>query len=634
MRLPSLSDQQPVKPCSRSFAWLFALYFLMMTAAGAVQAMENHIVSISSLEDPKGSFTIEDVAGQTFKPEGKLVSKGYSPSVYWLKVVVKPTVPDQLLILRIRPTFLDEVRLYTPARDGSGWLIQTSGDRTPFLERPAVSTLSLNFKITPTEETTYFLRVATTSSVVVYAEALTENQSGQKSTLMNLAHLFLMSLIFAVSLWALKEFMVRREAVYLAFFFTQIFLIAYNLALSGYLAVLIPNSNLSDRLSSIIFVTTASVGVVMHYLFLKAFRVRAFVLRAFELIMFMAIPLNILLLMGEYKLALTINVLDITFLAVLYMLIPLTLRASAPPGRAVATVVYLLLGSTLFVSTTPYLGWFGSYTEMIFFGAPIQAFISACVFFAALVLRSRALVRKAAAAHIDLQLSQQALKLERWLAEERKQLMDMLTHELKTPIAITRLTVDGVSMEDSKRGRINRALQSINGIIERCSLSNQMEQDVIKVSASDLDLIALVRGLVEQSTAPERFEIEANEALVDESKVNSDRQLLSIVISNLLDNAVKYSQPSSSISLQIERHVADDKTTVLLHVTNEPGTAGLPDADQMFERYYRNQAARDVTGSGLGLYLVKGLCEKLNIHIAYACISGKARFTLQIPVVK
>jgi signal transduction histidine kinase len=113
--------------------------------------------------------------------------------------------------------------------------------------------------------------------------------------------------------------------------------------------------------------------------------------------------------------------------------------------------------------------------------------------------------------------------------------------------------------------------------------------------------------------------------------VESDRHLLKIILSNLVDNALKYSAPGSHIDCRIERAESEGQAHIRFSIENQAGPAGLPDPDKLFDKYYRSPHAHRYTGSGLGLYLVRYLSELLGVRLSYDQIHQRARFTLWIP---
>jgi len=114
-------------------------------------------------------------------------------------------------------------------------------------------------------------------------------------------------------------------------------------------------------------------------------------------------------------------------------------------------------------------------------------------------------------------------------------------------------------------------------------------------------------------------------------ELNTDPQLLRIILGNLIGNAIKYSPPESAIDICAEPSRHSGKPGVRVTVQNQPDTAGVPDPEQIFDKYYRSSGAHSKTGSGLGLYLVHSITELLGGQIGYDVVREKVRFTLWIP---
>jgi signal transduction histidine kinase len=107
--------------------------------------------------------------------------------------------------------------------------------------------------------------------------------------------------------------------------------------------------------------------------------------------------------------------------------------------------------------------------------------------------------------------------------------------------------------------------------------------------------------------------------------------MLAIVLGNLLDNACKYSAANSRIRVMLEPQTVEGRRGWLWSIRNEPGVAGLPDPAQLFMKYYRGAQARRLSGSGLGLFLVKSMLDLMQGHIAYAEVSGEVKFSIWLP---
>lgn len=217
-------------------------------------------------------------------------------------------------------------------------------------------------------------------------------------------------------------------------------------------------------------------------------------------------------------------------------------------------------------------------------------------------------------------------------------LIDMLTHELRNPLASISFAVG--SLEDEWGGsqerperrlrNIQRAIENMDSVIERCSLMNLMDQESAVVQRAPLDLSAFVLAFVKAHAGCARIDLELPPG---GSPLNSDSQLLRIVLSNLLENAVKYSPPGSRIRLRLGRETqAGGQQVIVLSMTNAIAPGGAPDPGQVFERFYRHPLAQAQSGSGLGLYLVRAICRWLGGEVGYRRVSEQeVAFDLRLP---
>lgn len=227
---------------------------------------------------------------------------------------------------------------------------------------------------------------------------------------------------------------------------------------------------------------------------------------------------------------------------------------------------------------------------------------------------------------IQESLRQSNEAVERALAEQHR-FMDMLTHELKTPISVVRMALGVMKAEGPFKRHADQALEDMSDIVERCRQLDQLEQRKLTPYAQPCRIEQILSELRSGSCEPARVFITA--VLLPE--LNSDVQLLRIILGNLIGNAVKYSLPESIIEIQVEPAEYGGKPGVRVAVQNLPGAAGLPDPGKVFDKYYRSPGAHKQTGSGLGLYLVHSFTELLGGRVAYDVVQEQARFTLWIP---
>ena len=237
---------------------------------------------------------------------------------------------------------------------------------------------------------------------------------------------------------------------------------------------------------------------------------------------------------------------------------------------------------------------------------------------------------------VALQNESQRVRIHQQAVQDRKLLIDMLTHEMRNPLSSISFALG--SLEDPSAGpdsdqaqrlrNIRRSISNMDSVIERCSLMNVLDQATSVVKSAPLDLAELVHELVFNTAEYERIDLELPAQVCP---LNSDRQLLKIIIGNLLENALRYSPEGSHIQVQIrdETSVAGTKTCVL-SVTNAIGACGIPEAEHVFQKFYRHPLARTQSGSGLGLYLVQEICNWLGGHVTYS-VSSQVLFAVRLP---
>ena len=143
----------------------------------------------------------------------------------------------------------------------------------------------------------------------------------------------------------------------------------------------------------------------------------------------------------------------------------------------------------------------------------------------------------------------------------------------------------------------------IDAIIERTRLSELAEHQRLQPQNSLSNISELVYECIETSTNPARIQAQVGFAL----EANTDAGLLTIIIANLIDNALKYAPADQPVELSLEHA----QSALLLRIRNPVGTAGMPDAEQLFSKFYRGTTAHSQSGSGLGLYLAHHLAPDL-----------------------
>lgn len=594
-------------------------------------AADDHITSRAFLEDAGGNLSIEQVSVAQFAPAGAILAKGYTDSVHWVRLVVRAPSHGGNLVLRVRPNFLDEVTLFSadPAQS-SGWQTHTTGDRTAFLERE-LGSMSLGFEVTPSApQSVYYLRLKTSSASILNVQALEPRQASLKDTRLALFQTLYLGLMLLPLFWAISDYVVSRQRVVAWFILNQAVHFFYNFSIMGSLAPLFPadSRGLLDQLTTFSVSLTTLCGAIFYRSLLSTFEPPRVALRALDALIVGTGVNLVLMAAGHSRLALNLNAWVVILIGVVTLVLAFSARKDAPPGRGFLHVMFGIQSAAMLIVQLSFVGWVQA-TEWTLNVMFLFGFIAAWLMFLLLYARSRQLLRVGEQAVFKLELTRQQLENEQHHRETQKRFTSMLSHELKTPLSVVRLTLDAMRAEGPRRRRMDRAIGDMGAIIERCVQVDQLEQGELPSHMDLCDVAALIKTVAAASTEVERIHIAPSLPL---PALNTDPQLLAVVLANLFDNALKYSVPGAPVEVEAELAKADDRPGIRLTVSNPIGAAGPLDASVVFKKYYRAPGAQGKSGSGLGLYLVQGIVKDLKGHINYTGTDEKASFQLWLPL--
>ena len=205
--------------------------------------------------------------------------------------------------------------------------------------------------------------------------------------------------------------------------------------------------------------------------------------------------------------------------------------------------------------------------------------------------------------------------------EQHDSFINAVTHELKTPIASLRLYLETLERRDVEEAQRREFYQLM--LLDTERLLNTVEQ-VLKAGVDGqkkapaqrlpVELNGLVRECVELARtrhhlAPAALEYRESIRDGDTACVTGDPEDLRTAVSNLLDNAVKYSPDGVQISVELE---APDPERVVLRVRDRG--VGIPQHElkRIFKRFYRvtHRSLSQVKGTGLGLFIVRAIARK------------------------
>ena len=221
--------------------------------------------------------------------------------------------------------------------------------------------------------------------------------------------------------------------------------------------------------------------------------------------------------------------------------------------------------------------------------------------------------------------------------------INAVTHELKTPIASIRLyleTLQTRAVDDAKRLEFYRIMvddsERLLGTIEQVLRTGRIGASSRRLNLSRIDLGGVVEQCVERvrtlhKVGPEALTYRPGPPVT----IVGDAEEVRAAVSNLIDNAVKYS--GNDVKVTVETASVDGKYVALRVTDHGPGIEKT-ELKRIFKRFYRvpGAVATRVKGTGLGLYIVRSVAKRHGGR-AWAESDGPghgATFVLQLPIVK
>jgi two-component system, OmpR family, sensor histidine kinase CiaH len=209
------------------------------------------------------------------------------------------------------------------------------------------------------------------------------------------------------------------------------------------------------------------------------------------------------------------------------------------------------------------------------------------------------------------------------LHQQQQNFVMAITHELKTPIAVVRLNLETMQkhqLDEAKRSKLMKTtlLETLrlDMLINNILLSSQLEGHSYHVSKEELDLSDLAGHVINQflSRYPDR---KVSSHIHPGIELKGDALLLKLLLSNLLENANKYSPKEKPIYFELTQKGKE----ILLKVADEGSGIAEDEKKNIFEKFYRigNEQTRNTKGTGLGLYLSKIIA---NDHQAFITVTN------------
>jgi len=226
------------------------------------------------------------------------------------------------------------------------------------------------------------------------------------------------------------------------------------------------------------------------------------------------------------------------------------------------------------------------------------------------------------------------------LVTEIKEMSDNIAHDLRSPITrirgIAEVTLtDGKSMDEyenmaaSTIEECDRLLDMINTML----MISKTESGVDKLSFERIDLANLVREACElfEPTAEDKS-VTLSCDVPQKSHLVGDNRMIQRMLSNLLDNAIKYTPSRGTVSVSVSEN---DERNIVITVKDTGIGISPNDLPRIFDRFYRCDQSRTTLGIGLGLSLARAIARAHGGDITVTSLLNQGSiFTVTLPILK
>ena len=623
---------------------LFYLLFLLFCQVSVHAAEARFRLDTAFHHEEAPTRTLEAAQLLDFKPYQGELRLGFVKGETWIRLQIQAnaladdaaqTTPVERLVLRVGPYSLDQLTFYV--EDNGQWVAQQGGDRIVKSWKNCPDDLyCFSFDAPKSSPVTAFLKVQT-DTVRVVQTALVSSDEVIPEAMARITRMTVsLTLGVAVLVLSLAFLFLERSVLLHVFCWLQasaVFMLAAN---TGLLAQWLPMlaAETVNHMSNLGQVIRVPFVILLGWAALRPCRPAPFYPKAVVALL-MVCGMNLLwLATGHADSALKINFVVMWINSMVQLWGVFSSQNFPPKLRTI-----LLTGWSLFLVLTT-MGVLATYgfsdllEQITVFqstgdwrlnGVPIGM----AVFWVVATEKSNRKIEKLKELQ-GFQMEAAQSKANQEKLKERRDLIDMLTHELKTPLSTIKFALASLKMAAKEQGnsiervqRIDASVNRMDAMIEHVALSNKIERHDGRDSAETISAQELMNVVMQEYQDADRFELTIQEG----AYFFADPHFLAIIVENLVSNAVKYSA-DGKIKITIKNE-APSMTS--FRISNRVAHERLPDENRLFERYYRHPSFQNSPGMGIGLSLVNSAAQKMGATVRYQQIDQYVIFEVRFP---
>jgi signal transduction histidine kinase len=595
------------------------VFVVCLLASFAVHAAPTLLHDLAVLPDRVGALTIDAVAKTDPKdfsplPTGTFAG-GFSRGAYWFRFTV---AQEGETWLDIQPPVLDDLRLFErDPHDTGAWMERRAGDTLPFAARE-VPYRGFVFKLRHADAAphTYYLRLTTTSSLVLSPRLMAPDDFITSNTLESSLLMASVVLVLVVALLNVNAWLWLRDPLTPWFVANLLTMAGHLLGISGFLQQYLSPTVPAMSFYWVGFFNLALISAANGF-YRRLFgigRERPVLFWLYEVncwLPLLAMPVALLGWQTEV-LPVFLNLSMVMTGVGFVMAFGLWRRGAVGSEAMLLANLLSMAGILIFVLHTLGVIAGGFYT---WHSLQIASLGSVFALHLAIGVRYRSLSD-------DRLKAEHEAKHEHAERVRQGQFLAMLAHELRTSLSVLRMAIGNQPMSPKAVDKAERAMNSMVDVIEQSVQVERLADGKVTIEPLPCDLVCLVEAAIADSREPTRVQAK----LAPKLSRDTDGRLLRIVVSNLIDNALKYGKSGEHIEVEL----LADGAQMRLVVSNPIGIAGAPNPERVFEKYYRAPSAHEFSGSGLGLHISQALARLLGGELGYTQTEGRVIFQLHL----
>jgi len=588
------------------------LYALPKEHSYTNDEMQGIISDISVLKDETAKKTLPEIIkmDNKFSPIKPSFSGGYTRAANWFRIVVQRTDNTSTQwILSATPAYLNDLRFYSMGKDNH-YNMQQAGDLYSSGLRPIdkqYGSFSFALTLEDTLPHVFYLRLETRSTSTVNFSIQTPPLAAQQNALNKLVVGLILGSLLLISISTFFMWSTVRHLSFIAFlayvFISCIGILFIDGTGQQYL---IPNQpTLTTYIPQFVLCSILFFINLFFVLYFDTSRNYPY-LHNFFRILLVIIPLALLSApMGFYT-----DVTPLVITTIILTSLPIQLYVSWKSrnifihgSHSIFYGMFIYLISIVITLLTALGGISISAISIFNFQVSLLVFL----IFIGLQQRFRGFQLSKREADIRIEVAEKLTEIEKQRSNDKSTFLNLVAHEIKTPLAvidsatqILEIQPNIDSMVHERHRRIRSSVSHLSHLLDNTFLTERSDESPLQPHLEQFELIPVIENILNTRYANTQF----NTAINDNLKCLADPMLLKLALSNLVDNAIKFSPKGLIPELNAHKFNKNNTDGVLFSLRNTFISEIKPDVSQWFTKYYQQNNDRH-KGLGLGLFMVK-----------------------------